>query len=156
MQPDALGSDARSIAGPSTAALPGASDWRGTELARGFELAMRDEGSSSADARREEREPLRPQGRATVKYKGCQACHAVSVSCTDGERPCARCIRLGIVCDETAEPRKVACTYCKSKRVKCDLDLQHPCSRCARLGLTVCEPHVPTWMGPKRKRALGL
>ena len=77
-----------------------------------------------------------------------------AASATDGQRPCARCMRLGIVCDETAEPRKVACTYCKSKRVKCDLDLQHPCSRCARLGLA-CEPHVPMPMGPKRKRALG-
>ena len=120
-------------------------DGSGTELAS-------DEGNSSDDARRGEREPLRPPGHARTRHVACKACQAAKVStlsCADGQRPCGRCLRLGIPCEGDARVIKRACVVCRDSKVKCDIDdnFGQPCTRCQRLG-TPCVPHVPS----KRKR----
>ena len=84
----------------------------------------------------------------------CKNCKAAKVTCVDGQRPCARCVRLGLPCEETAKPVKHACTNCSRAKVKCDLDAEnYPCGRCRRFGL-VCVPveHTPSHEGRRKKR----
>lgn len=80
------------------------------------------------------------------KLHACKNCQRAKTACTD-QRPCPRCLRLGIPCDNDAKTVKRACASCKRAKVKCDLDTQDPCARCRRLGLT-CQAHVPN----KKKR----
>ena len=84
----------------------------------------------------------------------CKHCKGAKVTCVDGQRPCARCVRLGLPCEETVKPVKHACTNCSRSKVKCDLDAQNdPCGRCRRFGL-VCVPveHTPSHEGRRKKR----
>ena len=79
----------------------------------------------------------------------CANCQRAKIACSSKERPCRRCERLGLPCEEL-KPIKRACGACRASKVKCDVDgtYSEPCSRCLRIG-TVCAPHEPT----KRKRA---
>ena len=84
----------------------------------------------------------------------CKHCKGAKVTCVDGQRPCARCVRLGLPCEETVKPVKHACTNCSRSKIKCDLDAQNdPCGRCRRFGL-VCVPveHTPSHEGRRKKR----
>lgn len=84
----------------------------------------------------------------------CKNCKGAKVTCVDGQRPCGRCVRLGLPCEETVKPVKHACTNCSRSKVKCDLDAQNdPCGRCRRFGL-VCVPveHTPSHEGRRKKR----
>ena len=84
----------------------------------------------------------------------CKNCKAAKVTCVDGQRPCTRCVRLGLPCEETAKPVKHACTNCSRAKVKCDPDAEnYPCGRCRRFGL-VCVPveHTPSHEGRRKKR----
>ena len=85
------------------------------------------------------------------KLHACKNCQRAKTGCTD-QRPCARCLRLGVPCDGDMRAVKRACAACKRSKVKCDLDDRHPnpCSRCTRLG-SECTPHVPN----KKKRTGG-
>lgn len=75
------------------------------------------------------------------KLQACTHCQRAKSACTD-QRPCLRCTRLGIPCDDDPKPRKQACARCKHARVKCDLDAQQPCGRCCKFRLA-CVLHVP-------------
>ena len=79
----------------------------------------------------------------------CTNCQRAKIACSSKERPCRRCERLGLPCEEL-KPIKRACGTCRASKVKCDVDdtYPEPCSRCLRTG-TVCAPHEPT----KRKRS---
>jgi len=79
----------------------------------------------------------------TPKLHACKNCQRAKTACND-QRPCARCIRLGVPCDGDMRAVKRACAACKKSKVKCDLDDRHPnpCTRCSRLA-AVCTPHVP-------------
>ena len=79
----------------------------------------------------------------------CANCQRAKIACSSKERPCRRCERLGLQCEEL-KPIKRACGACRASKVKCDVDgtYSEPCSRCLRIG-TVCAPHEPT----KRKRS---
>jgi hypothetical protein len=84
----------------------------------------------------------------------CKNCKGAKVTCVDGQRPCARCVRLGLPCEETVKLVKHACTNCSRSKVKCDLDdANYPCGRCRRFGL-VCVPveHTPSHEGRRKKR----
>ena len=84
----------------------------------------------------------------------CKYCKGAKVTCVDGQRPCGRCARLGLPCEETVKPVKHACTNCSHLKVKCDLDAEnYPCGRCRRLGL-VCVPveHTRSHEGRRKKR----
>ena len=83
------------------------------------------------------------------KLHACKNCQRAKTACMD-QRPCPRCLRLGIPCDNDAKTVKRACANCKRAKVKCDLDAAEPCGRCRRLGL-VCQVHVPN----KKKRGSG-
>ena len=88
------------------------------------------------------------------RLHACKSCRRAKKICVDDERPCARCVRLGLPCDEVVKPVKRACTNCSQIKVKCDLDAENdPCSRCRRLGL-VCTPldHKPSHIGRRTKR----
>lgn len=87
----------------------------------------------------------------TPKLHACKNCQRAKTACND-QRPCARCVRLGIPCDGDMRAVKRACAACKRSKVKCDLDDKHPnpCTRCTRLGCE-CTPHVPN----KKKKAGG-
>ena len=54
----------------------------------------------------------------------CRNCQRAKTACMD-VRPCPRCVRLGIPCDD-GHPKTVkrACVLCKRAKVKCDLDEQ--------------------------------
>ena len=79
----------------------------------------------------------------------CTNCQRAKIACSSKERPCRRCERLGLPCEEL-RPIKRACGTCRASKVKCDVDgtYSEPCSRCLRIG-TVCAPHEPI----KRKRS---
>ena len=81
----------------------------------------------------------------------CKNCQRAKTACND-QRPCARCVRLGVPCDGNMRAVKRACVACKRSKVKCDLDECHPnaCSRCTRLG-SECTPHVPNKKSKKSK-----
>ena len=86
----------------------------------------------------------------------CKHCKTSKVTCLDGMRPCARCVRLGYPCEETARPVKHACTNCSRAKIKCDRDAENDrCRRCQHLGL-VCVPsqhnvsHQRRYEGPRR------
>ncbi len=88
------------------------------------------------------------------RLHACKSCRRAKKICVDDQRPCARCVRLGLPCDEVVKPVKRACTNCSQTKVKCDLDAENdPCSRCRRLGL-VCTPldHTPSHIGRRMKR----
>ena len=80
---------------------------------------------------------------ALRQLHACKNCQRAKTACND-QRPCARCVRLGVPCDGNLRAVKRACSACKRSKVKCDLDdlYPKPCSRCARLG-SECTPHVP-------------
>ena len=85
----------------------------------------------------------------------CKNCQRAKTAC-DHQRPCARCVRLGVPCDPTTNARVVkrACSACKRSKVKCDFDecYPNPCSRCTRLGMGHdCTPHVPNKKSKKAK-----
>ena len=87
----------------------------------------------------------------------CQNCIKAKVNaqeCSDGQRPCARCVQKGLTCDDVAKLKTQACSECRKQRMKCERTqgqtADEPCDRCARRGLA-CEPHVPKQMGPPRK-----
>ena len=80
----------------------------------------------------------------------CSQCSRAKVSCVNGQRPCARCVRLGTQCDEDARALKRACIHCRRTRVKCDRDVHDPCTLCTRLHLQ-CIPYERMPMGRKRK-----
>ena len=97
-----------------------------------------------------------PETEALLRSRphACKSCKRAKVACVDDQRPCARCVRLGLSCDEAVHPVKRACTNCSRSKVKCDLDAGNdPCSRCRRLGL-VCVPleHTPSHEGRRKKR----
>ena len=86
----------------------------------------------------------------------CKHCKAAKVTCLDGTRPCARCVRLGNPCEETIKPVKHACTNCQRAKIKCERDAENDrCRRCQRFGL-VCVPsehnvsHQRRDAGPRR------
>ena len=86
---------------------------------------------------------------AAAKLHACKNCQKAKTACMD-QRPCQRCVRLGIPCDDDQKKVKRACGSCKRAKVKCDLDdkpLGVSCGRCTRLNLP-CTPHVPN----KKKR----
>ena len=93
--------------------------------------------------------PSLPAGEDGPKLHACKNCQRAKTACMD-QRPCPRCLRLGIPCDNDAKSVKRACANCKRAKVKCDLDAMEPCGRCRRLGL-VCQVHVPN----KKKRGSG-
>ena len=69
------------------------------------------------------------EGSATAQPEGprmhaCRNCQRAKTACMD-VRPCPRCVRLGIPCDD-GHPKTVkrACVLCKRAKVKCDLDEQ--------------------------------
>jgi len=66
----------------------------------------------------------------------CIHCHASKTACTD-QRPCPRCIRLGLCCSsERDQPRKRACQGCHAGKVACEmLPGDSSCLRCQRLGI---------------------
>ena len=75
-----------------------------------------------------------------LQSHACKNCKAAKVTCANSVRPCVRCVRLGLPCQEAAKLIKHACTNCCRSRVRCDLEAgNNPCSRCRRLDL-VCEP----------------
>ena len=75
-----------------------------------------------------------------LQLHACQNCKASKVTCVNGVRPCVRCVRLGLQCQEEVKSIKHACTNCNRSKVRCDLEAgNNPCSRCRRLDL-VCEP----------------
>jgi len=76
----------------------------------------------------------------TPKIHACKNCQRAKTACMD-QRPCARCIRLAIPCDNEVKAVKRACANCKRAKVKCNLDDENPCKRCKRLGVN-CSPHV--------------
>jgi len=82
----------------------------------------------------------------TPKLHACKNCQRAKTACMD-QRPCARCVRLQMLCDNEIKTVKRACANCKRAKVKCNLDDENPCRRCKRLGLK-CPPHVPN----KKKR----
>ena len=70
----------------------------------------------------------------------CKHCKAAKVTCLDGTRPCARCVRLGYPCEETIKPVKHACTNCQRAKIRCERDAENNrCRRCQRFGLK-CVP----------------
>ena len=87
----------------------------------------------------------------TKQSHACSSCQRAKTACSVAERPCRRCTRLGLVCEDLKLIKR-ACGTCRESKVKCDMDdhFPLPCSRCKRLG-TACAPHVPT----KRRRAEG-
>ena len=52
-----------------------------------------------------------------TRLHACRNCQASKTACDNG-RPCKRCLRLGIPCDEGKALRR-ACTACKKSKVKC-------------------------------------
>ena len=83
------------------------------------------------------------------KLHACTNCKLAKVTCVDGLRPCARCVRLGLPCGEAVKTIKHACTNCSRSKVKCNLDAENkPCGRCRRLGLVcVTVEHMPSPVG---------
>ena len=60
---------------------------------------------------------------AAAKLHACKNCQKAKTACMD-QRPCQRCVRLGIPCDDDQKKVKRACGSCKRAKVKCDLDEQ--------------------------------
>ena len=83
------------------------------------------------------------------KLHACKNCQKAKTACTD-QRPCARCVRLGLQCEGAATPVRRACAHCKRAKVRCNLNDASPCERCVRLGLD-CSARPP----PKRPRDEG-
>ena len=100
------------------------------------------------------RQPAK-EAHAATRWRSCASCRRAKVACVDGQRPCPRCLRLGLQCDDESIPVKAAaCSHCSHSKVKCDLDYsKDSCSRCRRLGL-VCVPleHTPSHEGRRKKR----
>lgn len=84
-----------------------------------------------------------------IKVHACRNCQRAKTACSN-TRPCERCKRLGIPCDDVLRVVKRACSNCKRAKVKCNLEEGMPCGRCTRLGL-VCVPHTPSG-GERRSR----
>lgn len=79
-----------------------------------------------------------------AKAHACANCHKARTVCNELERPCPRCVRMGLDCEPQAKVMKQTCVACRNSKVKCDLEAcwPEPCKRCLRLG-TACVPHEP-------------
>jgi hypothetical protein len=86
------------------------------------------------------------------KLHACKACVAAKTGCSD-VRPCLRCAKMGLDCDDHAKTVKRSCTACKKAKAKCNLDTEsgQPCSRCAKSG-GQCVPYIaPPSHKPRKK-----
>jgi len=79
-------------------------------------------------------------GDGRPKLHACKNCQKAKTACTD-QRPCARCVRLGLTCDGDQKAVRRACANCKRAKVRCNLGDGHPCGRCVRLKLE-CTEHA--------------
>ena len=97
------------------------------------------------------RQPAK-EAHAATRWRSCTSCRRAKVACVDGQRPCPRCLRIGLQCDDESIPVKAAaCSHCSHSKVKCDLDYsKDSCSRCRRLGL-ICEPVQDKTRAKKRR-----
>ena len=97
------------------------------------------------------RQPAK-EAHAATRWRSCASCRRAKVACVDGQRPCPRCLRLGLQCDDESIPVKAAaCSHCSHSKVKCDLDYsKDSCSRCRRLGL-ICKPVQDKTRAKKRR-----
>ena len=83
--------------------------------------------------------------------QACTNCRVSKSSCKGVERPCARCVKLGLTCEDDVKVLKRSCEACRQSKVKCDLEehFPYPCSRCAKTGAS-CKVHEP------QKRKVGV
>jgi hypothetical protein len=79
-------------------------------------------------------------GEVRPKLHACKNCQRAKTACMD-QRPCARCIRLCLTCDDDHKTVRRACANCKRAKVRCNLGDGHPCARCIRLHLE-CTEHA--------------
>ena len=54
-----------------------------------------------------------------VTKRACRGCQKAKAACSPHQRPCARCVKLNIVCESDLPPVKTACTECRRAKVKC-------------------------------------
>ena len=147
-----LGRVSSTTAGPATADSTLAD-------ARGADGPAEQGGEETRSAQPEPTSKPEAEPSASVRssrLRACTKCRRAKVRCVDGQRPCARCIRMGLPCDDEDKPVKAAaCSNCNRSKVRCDLDSEtDACSRCRRLGL-VCEPVGCKRRGKKRRSTRG-
>lgn len=122
----------------SSAAMPPPPTWFGAGPPNGLPTATPGSPELGAASLSGENRP---------KLHACKNCQRAKTACMD-QRPCARCVRLCLTCDDDHKTVRRACANCKRAKVRCNLGDGHPCARCIRLHMD-CTEHAKS----KRTRA---